>query len=123
MQIVKGWVEDGSAHEKVLDVACSDGGEPDPSTGRCPENGAAVDLSDCSQSEGSGDAQLAVFWTDLDFDPTVHAFYYVRVIENPTCRWSTWDALRLGIQPPPAVSATLPERAVTSPIWYAPEGD
>jgi len=121
LQIIKGWVEDGEAREIVYDVACSEGVAPDPATARCPDNGATVDLGDCSISQDTGDAELSALWADPDFNPVERAFYYVRVIENPTCRWSTWDALRLGIEPPDTVAATIQERAVTSPIWYAPE--
>lgn len=118
VQIIKGWVEGGEAQEMVYDVACSDGGAIDPATHRCPDNGAAVDLDDCSISSDVGSAQLTAFWIDPDFDAAERAFYYVRVLENPTCRWSTFDALRLGIERPATVAATIQERAITSPIWY-----
>jgi hypothetical protein len=120
LQIIKGWVQDGESRENVYDVACSDGGGVDPTTHRCPDNGAGVNLEDCSISDDVGSAQLSAFWVDPDFDRSERAFYYVRVIENPTCRWSTWDALRLGIQPPDFVASTIQERAISSPIWYAP---
>ena len=119
-QIIKGWVEDGEAKEAVLDVACSDGLSPDPETHRCPDNGAAVNLTDCSISRDKGSVSLMTEWTDPDFDPSEQAFYYVRVLENPSCRWSTWDALRLGIEPNPDVPAVHQERAWSSPIWYQP---
>jgi len=120
VQIVKGWVESGEAQERIYDIACSDGGVIDPATHRCPENGATVNLEDCSILTDVGSAQLTAFWVDPDFEPSQRAFYYVRVLENPTCRWSTWDALRLGIEPPDFVASTIQERAITSPIWYAP---
>ena len=120
-QIVKGWVEDGTAREQVFDVACSDG-VVDPQTHRCPDNGATVNLTDCSISGDVGAAQLAAAWRDPTFDPVQRAVYYARVLENPTCRWSTWDALRTGVAPRPDLPATLQERAWTSPIWYAPAG-
>lgn len=119
-QIVKGWVEDGAAREAVFDVACSDGATVDPDTHRCPGNGAAVNLADCSISEDVGASQLTASWQDPTFDPAQHAVYYARVLENPTCRWSTWDALRAGVAPRPDFPATLQERAWTSPIWYTP---
>jgi hypothetical protein len=120
LQIVKGWVEDGAAMEQVIDVACSDGLEPDPGTLRCPDNGAEVDLADCSISQDLGAAELQVLWSDPDFDPGQRAFYYVRVLENPKCRWSTWDAIRSGVEPRPDLPATVQDRAWTSPIWYEP---
>ena len=118
LQIVKGWLEDGSARERVIDVACSDGLVPDAETGRCPDNGAAVDVADCSVSADVGANELRTVWTDPDFDVTQPAFYYVRVLENPSCRWSTWDAVRLGTEPHPDLPATHQERAWGSPIWF-----
>jgi hypothetical protein len=122
LQVVKGWVVDGKAQERVYDVACSDGGTPDPSTHRCPDNGASVNVADCSLTEGVGAAELRTLWTDPDFDASQRALYYVRVLENPTCRWSTWDAVRAGVDPAPGLPATIQERAWSSPIWYAPGG-
>jgi hypothetical protein len=119
-QIIKGWVEEGEAKEAVIDVACADGLSPDPTTNRCPDNGAAVNVDDCSISRNKGAVTLMTAWTDPDFDPEQHAFYYVRVLENPSCRWSTWDAIRLGIEPNPDLPVTHQERAWSSPIWYQP---
>ena len=119
-QVVKGWIEDGAAKEAVYDVACSDGLAPDPKTHRCPDNGAQVNLADCSISTDKGAVTLKTSWTDPDFDAGTHAYYYVRVLENPSCRWSTWDALRLGIEPNPDLPAVHQERAWSSPIWYQP---
>jgi Protein of unknown function (DUF3604) len=121
LQIIKGWVEDGKSAEQVVDVACSDDLAPDSATHRCPDNGATVNLTDCSFSAHRGDPQLMVLWSDPDFDAEQSAFYYVRVIENPTCRWSTWDALRAGVNPNPDLEVTIQERAWSSPIWLAPE--
>ncbi len=120
VQIVKGWESDGETAEMVYDVACSDGLEVDPARNRCPDNGASVDLSDCSTSTGIGAAELKTVWTDPDFDPEQRAFYYARVLENPTCRWSSWDALRAGTAPRQDFPATIQERAWSSPIWYTP---
>jgi hypothetical protein len=121
VQIVKGWTDAaGRSFEKVFDAACSDGGKVDPATRRCPDNGATVDSSSCAFSKDRGDAQIRGVWTDPDFDRRQNAFYYVRVLENPTCRWSTWDALRAGVAPNPRLSRTIQERAYTSPIWFVP---
>ncbi len=119
-QVIKGWLEDGETKEQVYDVVCSDGLAPDPETHRCDDNGARVNLDDCSISRDKGAVELRSTWTDPDFDPGDPSFYYVRVLENPTCRWSTWDALRLGIEPNPDLQATHQERAWSSPIWYTP---
>lgn len=119
LQMVKGWVDDnGESHEQVTDIACSDGLQVDTQTGRCPDNGASVDLNTCRFSEGSGARELKTIWRDPDFQPNQSAFYYVRALMNPTCRWSTYDAIRLGRAPDPRVPATIRERAWTSPIWY-----
>ncbi len=120
LQIVKGWIDGGDSHERIYDVACSDGGTPDPDTHRCPDNGAGVDPSTCKFDIDKGATELSSSWLDPDFDPGQQAFYYVRVLENPTCRWSTWDALRAGIEPRPDVQVTIQERAWSSPIWVLP---
>lgn len=122
LQIVKGWVADGKTHEVVHDVACSDGGVVDPATRRCPDNGARVSLEDCGITADRGDAALSVVWRDPDFDPAERAFYYARVLENPTCRWSTWDAIREGVAPRSDLPATIQERAWSSPIQVRPAG-
>ncbi len=119
-QIVKGWVVDGEAREQVYDVACSDGLTPDPETHRCPDNGATVNMETCEVSRDVGATELKTVWTDPDFDPVTPAYYYLRVLENPSCRWSTWDAIRAGTPPTPNRPATIQERAWSSPIWYAP---
>jgi hypothetical protein len=118
LQIIKGFRENGESLELVYDVACSDGLLVNRHTHRCPDNGARVDISDCSITKNVGAAELKALWTDPDFDPTQRAFYYVRVLENPTCRWSTWDAVRAGKSPRPDLHKTIQERAWSSPIWY-----
>lgn len=120
LQVIKGWVEEGTTREAVFDVACSDGAAPSPDTHRCPDNGAQVDLTDCSISADVGASELQALWTDPDFDPSQRAFYYLRAIENPTCRWSTWDAIKAGLPLRSDLPATLQERAWSSPIHYAP---
>ena len=123
MQIIKGWLNaEGETFERVYDVACSGDAAIDPKTHRCPDNGASVDLSDCSYSRTEGVGQLRAFWRDPDFNPNERAFYYARVLENPTCRWSTWDAIRAGVSPRPDLAATIQERAWSSPIHYLAGG-
>jgi hypothetical protein len=117
LQVIKGYVKDGEAMEEVYDVACSDGLHPNPTTHRCPDNGASVNLADCSISAGVGDAELLSRWQDPDYSADIDAFYYVRALENPTCRWSTWDALREGVDPRADLQKTIQERAWSSPIW------
>ena len=121
LQIVKGWDDpDGGTSEQVYDVACDNGQPPDPETRRCADNGAQVNLADCSTAGGAGAAELSTTWTDSEFDPSVRAFYYVRVLENPTCRWTTWRALESGVELPVDVPPVIKERAWSSPIWYTP---
>jgi hypothetical protein len=121
-QIVKGWIENGAAKEQVFDVACSDKLPLNTKTWRCPDNGAGVNLATCEPDRFKGDVELRTVWTDPTFKPSQRAFYYVRVLENPSCRWSTWDALRNGTPPNPTLPKTLMERAWSSPIWYEPKG-
>jgi hypothetical protein len=121
LQIIKGWIDaTGETHEEVIDVACAGDLAVDSVSGRCPDNGAAVDLSDCSISANTGAAELRTVWTDPDFDASEPAFYYARVLENPTCRWNTWDAIQARTKPRSDLAATLQERAWSSPIQYKP---
>lgn len=120
LQIIKGWIEDGEQKEQVYDIACSDGLSVDPETHRCPDNGARVDLATCDVSAHLGANSLSANWVDPEFNASERALYYVRVLENPTCRWSTWDAVRSGTPPNPDLHATIQERAWSSPIWYRP---
>ncbi|MEH6588985.1 MAG: DUF3604 domain-containing protein [Halioglobus sp.] len=117
IQVIKGYLMNGEAKETIYDVACSDNLTPDPTSHRCPDNGARVNLTDCSISTDAGAGELLTMWQDPDYDPEVDAFYYVRVLENPSCRWSTWDALREGVEPRADLHKTLQERAWSSPIW------
>ncbi len=123
IQIIKGWIDNNSGRpkEKVYDVACSDGMQPDPATNRCPDNGARVNINDCSISTNVGSSELKTVWKDPEFAPDDKTFYYVRVLENPTCRWSTWDAIKAGYKPREGLHETIQERAWSSPIWYIPE--
>lgn len=118
IQMVKGWIDaTGQTHEKVIDIACADGLQVESASGRCPDNGASVDLTSCQFSAGTGATELKTVWRDPDYNPNQSAFYYVRVLMNPTCRWSSFDAIRLGREPDPTVPATIQERAWSSPIW------
>jgi hypothetical protein len=120
VQIIKGWLADGKSHEQIFDVACSDGLAVDPTTHRCPDNGAKVNISDCAISADRGAVELKTLWQDPEFDAQQEAFYYARVLENPTCRWSTWDALRAGVAPREDLGLVIQERAWSSPIWVSP---
>jgi hypothetical protein len=120
VQIIKGWVENGENKLSIFDVACSDGLKADAVTGLCPDNAAKVDIASCAPESGKGASELKALWTDPKFDAAQRAVYYVRVFENPVCRWSTHDARKAGVAPRKAVPATVKERAWTSPIWYTP---
>jgi hypothetical protein len=121
IQIVKGWLDaKGETHEKVFDVALSDGRIPDPTTGEAPPVGNTVDVANATWTNTIGDAFLDSYWKDPEFDANQKAFYYVRVIEIPTPRWTAYDAKRFGITMPPEVPMTVTERAYTSPIWHTP---
>ena len=122
IQIVKGWLQNGVMKERVYDIACSDGLAVDPVTHRCPDNGARVSIMDCSITPNKGAAELSVRWEDPDFSASQSAFYYTRVLENPSCRWSTYDALRNQRAVSEEVPYFIQERAWSSPIWYTPEG-
>ena len=120
LQVIKGYVEDGEIKEIVFDVACSDGLDVDPSNYRCPDNGAQVNLDDCSYDSSIGSSELKTFWKDPTYIKGQRVFYYVRVLENPTCRWSTWDALRNNVEPRSDYPKTIQERAWSSPIHLLP---
>ncbi len=120
IQIVKGWLaEDGETHEQVYDVAWSGDRRPG-SDGKLPPVGNTVDAANANWTNTIGAAELGTVWTDPDFDPDQKAFYYARVIEIPTPRWTTYDAFRFGIAIPEGAPTSTQERAYTSPIWYAP---
>jgi hypothetical protein len=120
IQIVKGWLDaEGVTHEKVYDVAWSDSREPG-ADGKLPPVGNTVDVANANWTNTIGASELGVVWTDPDFDAAQKAFYYARVIEIPTPRWTAYDAFRFGIEMPDNVPMTTQERAYTSPIWYKP---
>ncbi|OEU54899.1 MAG: hypothetical protein BA862_00770 [Desulfobulbaceae bacterium S3730MH12] len=121
IQIVKGWLDaDGTTHEKVYDIAWSDKREQDKN-GKLPAVGNTVDAATASWTNTIGASELSTIWTDPDFDVKQKAFYYARVLEIPTPRWSTYDAFRFGIDLPEGAPVSTQERAYTSPIWYSPE--
>jgi hypothetical protein len=123
VQVIKGWLQaDGSPAEKVFDVAWSGDRSKDPETGGLAPVGSTVDLDTATYSNDIGAAQLTTLWRDPDFDPDTHAFYYIRVLEIPTPRWTTCDAVRYGLERPDDLPPTTQERVYTSPIWYTPGG-
>jgi len=120
IQIVKGWLDAaGKQHEKIHDVAWS-GDRKIGANGKLPAVGNSVDLKTATYTDAIGAAQLAAGWTDPDFKPGERAFYYARVLEIPTPRWNTYDAVRMKMAPLTKVPATIQERAWSSPIWYSP---
>ena len=121
IQIVKGWSSGGNSYEHVFDVVWSGDRRADPKTGKVPAVGNTVDMETLEYTNTIGAVELKGTWTDPRFDPNLNAFYYVRVLEIPTPRWSMFDAKKLGIAHPPDLKKTLQERAYTSPIWYSPD--
>jgi len=120
VQIIKGWLgSDGETQEKVYNVAWSDGRKLD-ADGKLPPVGNTVDVEAASFTNSIGEPMLFAYWTDPDFDADESAFYYVRVLEIPTPRWTTYDAKFFGVDLPEGVPASIQERAYTSPIWYTP---
>ncbi len=119
IQIVKGWQEGGKTVEKVYDVSWSGDRKPNKD-GKLPSVGNTVDAKAANWTNTIGAAELATVWSDPDFDPDQRAFYYARVIEIPTPRWSTHDAFRFGVEIPEGAPVSVQDRAYTSPIWYTP---
>jgi len=119
-QIVKGWMDaSGTLHEKVYDVAWSGDRRPGPD-GKLPPVGSTVDVANATWTNTIGATELITVWKDPDFDPKQRAFYYGRVIEIPTPRWTAYDAKYYGLTVPSEVRMTIQDRAYTSPIWYTP---
>jgi hypothetical protein len=119
-QIVKGWLDrDGNLHEKVYDVAWSGNRKPG-NDGKLPPVGDTVDVANATWTNTIGAPELIAVWKDPAFDPAQPAFYYGRVIEIPTPRWTAYDGKRFGVAPLPGTVMTVTERAYTSPIWYTP---
>jgi hypothetical protein len=122
VQIIKGWLDSsGNTQERIYDVAVSDGRQIG-SDGRARKQvGSTVDVENATFTNTIGDAVMGAYWQDPDFEADQHAFYYVRVLEIPTPRWTTYDAAYYGIERPSIVPATIQDRAYTSPIWYTPD--
>ena len=121
VQVVKGWVDSkGATHERIYDVAVSDGRRIGKDGRSRAPVGNTVDTKNASYNNSIGAPQLSVTWKDPDFDPEVHAFYYLRAIEIPTPRWPAYDVKYLGAKPDPKYEMITQERAYTSAIWYSP---
>jgi len=121
VQVIKGWLDaDGETHERVYDAAWA--GQRTAANGKVPAIGSTVDVARATYENSIGTAELSTVWVDPDFDPDERAFYYVRVLEIPTPRWSTYDAVALGLDPEQATDRPtgIQERAFSSPIWYTP---
>jgi hypothetical protein len=121
VQIIKGWLDDkGETHERIYDVAVSDD-RVIGADGRAREPvGTTVDIEKATFNNSIGDPVLTAYWQDPEFDSGQDAFYYVRVLEIPTPRWTTYDAAFFDIPLPDTVPPTTQDRAYTSPIWYTP---
>ncbi len=124
IQIIKGWLDaNGKAQEKIYDVVWGDADKRKlDASGKLPPVGSTVDAKTATWKNTIGDAELITLWQDPDFNPSVRAFYYARVLEIPTPRWTTYDAVKFGEKIPNGAPASHQERAYTSPIWYTPKG-
>ena len=123
IQIIKGWTQNGQSFEKVYDVVWSGDRQPDKWSRRVPAIQSTVDIEKATYTNSVGSTELKAVWTDPEFDASLHAFYYVRVLEIPTPRWTLIQAVKSGLPPPDVVPLTGQERAWTSPIWYTPSAE
>ena len=123
IQIIKGWTQNGQSFEKVFDVAWAGERKADKWSGRVPAIQSTVDLEKATYTNSVGSTELKTVWSDPEFDPSLHAFYYARVLEIPTPRWTLIQAVKSGLPPPDIVPLTGQERAWSSPIWYTPSAD
>ena len=119
IQIVKGWMDQGEHRERVYDVALSDGRRVAEDR-QVLEVGNTVDIQSATYANTIGAAELGTLWIDRDFDPEQQAFYYVRVLEIPTPRWTTYDVAAFEIPPPDSVPGSVQQRVYSSPVWYKP---
>jgi hypothetical protein len=123
IQVIKGWTQNGQSFEKIFDVAWAGDRKADKWSGRVPAIQSTVDLEKATYTNSVGSTELKTVWTDPEFDANLHAFYYARVLEIPTPRWTLIQAVKAGIPPPDVVPFTGQERAWTSPIWYTPSAE
>ncbi len=121
VQIIKGWLDsEGVTHEKIFNVALSDGRKANKLSGKFPPVGNTVDRTNATYSNSIGAPEWTAVWTDPGFDPEQRAFYYVRVIQIPTPRWTSYDEKYFGAVIDPRAPTTIQDRAYSSPIWYTP---
>jgi hypothetical protein len=123
IQVIKGWTQNGQNFEKIYDVTWSGDRQPDKWTRRVPAIQSSVDIEKATYTNSVGSVELKGVWSDPEFDTSLHAFYYVRVLEIPTPRWTLIQAVKSGLPPPDVVPLTGQERAWTSPIWYTPSAE
>jgi Protein of unknown function (DUF3604) len=123
LQVIKGWTQNGQSFEKIFDVAWSGDRKPDKWTGRVPAIQSTVDIEKATYTNSVGSTELKTVWTDPEYDPSLHAFYYARVLEIPTPRWTLIQSVKSGLPPPDVVPLTGQERAWSSPIWYTPSAE
>ena len=123
IQIIKGWTQNGQSFEKIFDVAWAGDRKPDKWSGRVPAIQSTVNIETATYTNSVGATELKTVWTDPGFDASLHAFYYARVLEIPTPRWTLIQAVKSGLPPPDIVPLTGQERAWSSPIWYTPSAE
>jgi hypothetical protein len=123
IQIVKGWTQNGQSFEKVFDVVWSGDRKSDKWSGKVPAIQSTVNLETATYTNDVGSVELKTVWTDPEFDASLHTFYYARVLEIPTPRWTLIQAVKSGLPPPDVVPLTGQERAWSSPIWYTPSAE
>ena len=123
IQIIKGWTQNGQSFETIYDVVWSGDRQPNKWTHRVPAIQSTVDIEKATYTNSVGSVELKGVWSDPEFDASLHAFYYARVLEIPTPRWTLIQAVKSGLPPPDVVPLTGQERAWTSPVWYTPSAE